>query len=259
MIRDWFSKSIGRAFDMLGYKIERAESSSMARQGFPHDFENSDIETIRVVAPYTMTSPERIVSLCQAVRYLLSAGIKGDIVECGVWRGGSMMAVARTLLGAGVTSRPLHLFDTFEGMTPPTEKDVTFSGRSAADALETSPRDANIWARAPLRAVQGALRSTGYDMSAVRFVKGPVEETLPRHAPDSIGLLRLDTDWYVSTRHELIHLFPRLSRGGVLIIDDYGHWKGARRATDEYLEENRVRLLLNRIDYAGRIAVKLDD
>jgi O-methyltransferase len=70
-------------------------------------------------------------------------------------------------------------------------------------------------------------------------------------------LLRLDTDWYDSTRHELVHLFPRLSQGGVLIIDDYGHWKGARQAVDDYLKESGTRLLLNRIDYTGRIAVKV--
>jgi hypothetical protein len=91
----------------------------------------------------------------------------------------------------------------------------------------------------------------------VRFVKGLVEDTLPSSAPESIALLRLDTDWYESTRHELIHLFPRLVSGGVLILDDYGHWQGARKALDEYFEEHGVKMLLNRIDYSARIGVKL--
>jgi O-methyltransferase len=80
---------------------------------------------------------------------------------------------------------------------------------------------------------------------------------LPEFAPECISLLRLDTDWYESTRHELIHLFSRISKGGVIIIDDYGHWKGAREAVDEYIRENNIKILLNRIDYTGRIGVKI--
>jgi O-methyltransferase len=83
-----------------------------------------------------------------------------------------------------------------------------------------------------------------------------VERTLPDRAPAEIALLRLDTDWYESTRHELVHLYPRLSAGGVLIVDDYGHWAGAKRAVDEYLGEQAEPLLLHRIDYTGRIAIK---
>jgi hypothetical protein len=87
-------------------------------------------------------------------------------------------------------------------------------------------------------------------------VKGKVEDTIPRAAPKQIALLRLDTDWYESTYHELKHLYPRLVPGGVLILDDYGHWEGARRAVDQYFEEERIRLFLHRIDYAGRLAIK---
>ena len=71
--------------------------------------------------------------------------------------------------------------------------------------------------------------------------------------PERIALLRIDTDWYESTRHELVHLYPRLSPGGVLIIDDYGHWQGARKAVDEYFQAG---LFLNHIDYTGRLAIK---
>lgn len=90
------------------------------------------------------------------------------------------------------------------------------------------------------------------------FVKGKVEDTVPEKAPDRISLLRLDTDWYESTYHGLLHLYPRLSVGGVLIIDDYGHWAGAKKAVDQYLNENHLKLLLNRIDDTGRIGVKLE-
>jgi hypothetical protein len=105
--------------------------------------------------------------------------------------------------------------------------------------------------------VKQAVYSTGYNRDKFHFVQGMVEDTLPEKAPEQIALLRLDTDWYESTRHELIHLFPRLSRGGVLIIDDYGDWEGARKAVDEYIAQHNVAILLNRIDHTGRIGVKL--
>jgi hypothetical protein len=100
------------------------------------------------------------------------------------------------------------------------------------------------------------MASTGIDAGRLHFVKGPVEETIPASVPERIALLRLDTDWYESTRHELIHLFPRLAAGGVLIVDDYGHWRGCRRATDEYFEQTGVHILLHRVDYTGVIGVK---
>jgi len=104
--------------------------------------------------------------------------------------------------------------------------------------------------------VQANLRSTGYDEEKLIFVKGMVEDTIPGLAPESIALLRLDTDWHASTRHELIHLYPRLQPGGVMMIDDYGHWQGARKAVDEYLSGLDVPLLLQRVDYTVRSAIK---
>ncbi|MDP2785651.1 MAG: TylF/MycF/NovP-related O-methyltransferase [Sulfurimicrobium sp.] len=218
------------------------------------------VETYKKVQPYTMTSPERIISLCEAVKYVQDKNIEGDIVECGVWKGGSMMAVAEILLRAGDTTRDLYLFDTFEGMPPPTVNDVDIVGVTAESLLDRSDkeRDESVWCRATLDVVRKALGSTGYPSEKVHFIKGMVEETIPHFVPAKIALLRLDTDWYESTKHEMEHLFPRLSKGGVLIIDDYGHWQGARKAVDEYLEKNDVKILLNRIDYTGRIAVKVD-
>ena len=224
----------------------------------PPDFDPRVADVCRAVAPFTMTSPERVAALVEAVRYVSRHAIPGAIVECGVWRGGSMMAVAQTLLELG-ESRDLHLFDTFDGMPPPGAADCDLTGASAADLMAAEDKQTGaVWARSPLADVRHNLLGTGYPESRVHFVAGRVEDTLPARAPERIAILRLDTDWYESTRHELVHLFPRLSAGGVLIIDDYGHWQGARRAVDEYLEETGVRLLLNRIDTTGRIGVKLD-
>jgi hypothetical protein len=225
--------------------------------GFP-DVEPWIGETIEKVRPFTMTSAERISALCHAVRYVTKSKIAGDIVECGVWRGGSTMAIAMTLLAEQDLSRTLHLFDTFEGMPPPTEADRTRLGRTASSLLEESHKSSFIWAYAPLEEVCTNMAETNYPSERIRFIKGKVEDTIPKESPDKISILRLDTDWYESTSHELIHLYPKLSIGGVLIIDDYGHWEGARKAVDEYINDNKLHILLNRIDYTGRIAVKID-
>jgi O-methyltransferase len=223
----------------------------MSSNGFPPDYEANDIEIIHAVEPYTMTSTERIRALIHAVRHIVRNRISGDMVECGVWKGGSVMAMALTLLQLGHRERSLYLFDTFSGMTPPTDRDVDYQGQQARTILD------DVRCEAAQQEVETAVFSTGYDREKIHFVKGPVEETIPAHSPESIALLRLDTDWYESTQHELFHLFPRLARGGVIIIDDYGHWRGARQAVDEYLAQNQIPLLLHRIDYTGRIGVKL--
>ncbi|PZS36864.1 MAG: macrocin O-methyltransferase, partial [Pseudonocardiales bacterium] len=145
-----------------------------------------------------------------------------------------------------------------EGMTKPTEADLDVQGLKAADEFERTKtgEDSSTWVEVPLSEVQKNVATTGYPESLVHYVKGKVEETLPEQAPEKIAFLRLDTDWYESTKHEMETLWPRLAPGGVLIVDDYGHWKGSRQAVDEYIAENNLAILLNRIDYTGRLAIK---
>jgi len=209
--------------------------------------------------PFTMTSRLRMEGLYQAVRHVLTRGIPGDIVECGVWKVGSSMLAAMVLIDSGDVERSLYLYDTFEGMTEPEERDVDHRGLSAKRQLSRSEKREdrkNVWAYCSLESVRANLVSTGLPEHRVRFVKGPVEKTIPGTLPKEIAVLRLDTDWYASTHHELVHLYPRLSPGGVLIVDDYGHWEGARQAVDEYFSKQAPPLLLQRLDYTGRIAVK---
>ena len=214
-------------------------------------------DTIQRAQPYTMTSPERLAALCMAVEHVVANSIDGAFVECGVWRGGSSMAAAWTFSRLQRSNVEMYLFDTFEGMSPPSREDVdTSSGRLAEELLSNSTRDDEVWAYAPFEDVKANLERTGYPMDKVYFVKGMVEGTIPGNAPDRISILRLDTDWYESTKHELTHLFPRLSNNGILIIDDYGAWAGARKAVDEYFALNRIKPFLSRIDSTGRIYVK---
>src|SRR5215472_2040728 len=205
----------------------------------PVDFRSDENEIFRDVGPLTMTRPERVYVLIQAVRYLTRAAIPGAILECGVWK--ECAAAARTLVQMKDLSRDLCLFDTFRRMTEP--GDVDHSGRHASKVWADWV-GANVdWCDAPLQQVQDVLYATGYPKEKMHFIEGRVEETIPAFAPESIVLLRLDTDWYDSTRHELIHLFPCLIRAGVLILDDYGHWQGSRKACDEYFEQNHVPIL----------------
>jgi len=166
-----------------------------------------------------------------------------------------MMAVALTL-ARSAAERPLYLFDTFEGMSEPTDRD-RMQGHDVRPLWESMREgDSNALARASIEEVRAAMQSTGYERGLIKLVKGKVEDTLPDRAPDQIALLRLDTDFYESTRHELVHLFPRLSTGGILIIDDYGTLEGAREAADEYFAEHDVRIFLARTDETGRVGVK---
>ncbi|MDR1646903.1 MAG: TylF/MycF family methyltransferase [Zoogloeaceae bacterium] len=242
----------------FGYDIIRySPDSPLGELASVRDLSTEQLDIIRFARPFTMTSVERMAALINAVAHISQNGIEGDIVECGVWRGGSMMIVARTLLACGDRSRSLYLFDTFEGMSLPTETDRSFDGISALSQLQQTPSGTGIWCHASLEDVRENLFSTGYPPEKIHFIKGKVEDTIPQAIPPRLALLRLDTDWYESTKHELEHLYPLLNSKGVLIIDDYGHWQGARKAVDEYFSGREC--YLHRIDYTGRILVRTDD
>jgi hypothetical protein len=243
--------TILRLLARYGYKI--------VNTNYYPDFTEEDYEIIQSVRPFTMTPPERIHALIQSVKYVVHHEIPGDIVECGVWRGGSMMTVAKVLANLQCDDRHLYLYDTFAGMVPPEDVDVMYSGEKAADLLEKADinNGTSMWCYASLADVKKNVYSMGYNQENIHFIEGRVEDTIPQMAPEVISILRLDTDWYRSTLHELTHLFPRLSRGGVILIDDYGCWQGARLAADEYFSKNQTAMLLNRIDYAGRVGVKI--
>jgi O-methyltransferase len=248
--------------------VRRIARALLARSGWelarPADREAQDLADLSAddrrivsrVAPFTMTSTERRASLIGAVDHVVRHRIEGAVVECGVWRGGSMMAVALALLARGDPSRELYLHDTFEGMSEPTDLDRGPGGESARAQLDRAARDEAVWAVAGLEDVQANLASTGYPRERVHLVRGKVEDTIPSTLPGAIALLRLDTDWYESTRHELEHLYPLLAPHGVLIIDDYGHWQGARRAVDEYFAASDEPVFLHRVDYTARLVIK---
>jgi O-methyltransferase len=241
---------IRRTLARFGFDISRGDSLLL---------ESEFQEIFSRCHSFSMASRERLYAVFQAVQYVNVNRIPGDLVECGVWRGGASMVAALTQLSQGKTSRQIWLYDTFAGMTTPTEKDVhRWAGKSAWRKWASSERaEYNDWCRAGLDEVKRNLFSTDYPRDLIEFIQGDVRETLTTARPDQIAVLRLDTDWYDSNKIELEALYPRLSKGGVLILDDYGVWNGARQAVDEYFEKQDIKMLLQRTDYTGRMGLKL--
>jgi len=203
-----------------------------------------------IVKEHTMISPERGWALAEAVRYASKSHIPGDIVECGVWKGGACLLAAYILHSVEpLTERSIWLYDTFNGMVKPGVND-----RIASSGEALTERNAEGWWAADIAEVRSLMRKSPFNERVFNFIAGPVAKTLELEVPQEIAILRLDTDWYESTIKELEVLYPRLSKGGVLIVDDYGHFTGARKAVDEYFSENPV--LLHRSDYTGRVVVK---
>lgn len=203
------------------------------------------------VKPFTVTGPSAVFTLCDAMRHVVRAKVPGAFVECDVFMGGSSMAAA-LMAKHLATELDIHLFDTFEGMPRPTERDAfIYSGKPALEIQGFYDNTGRAWTRCDEPAVRANMALTGYDPQRVHFHRGMVEHTIPDQAPKQISVLRLDTDWYESTKHELVHLWPRLSPGSILIIDDYGEFTGARDAVDEYFKDNPI--FLFRIDYSRRM------
>ena len=206
------------------------------------------------VLPYTMTSKEALFALYTSVNYVLDREIPGDILECGVWRGGSALLAALIMKARNVSDRQLYLYDTFEGMPTPTEFDVDKYGRTGFEMMEQYGDDTG-WCYASLEDVKAPFSVHNFDFE-IHFVQGDVVETSKTTKPETISVLRLDTDWYESTAAELQQFYPRLSTGGVLIIDDYGAWAGSRKATDEYFSQVPAPML-KRIDKEVRLGIKI--
>jgi len=241
---------------MRNWIKRRRQTSRGAIEKIIPEISLAETALLRRYAAFTLTGIERQWALIKAVDYLNAKGIAGDFVECGVWRGGNLM-IAKELCRNSTIGRKFHLFDTFAGMSAPTEADTTHSGADAAATYRERVREDHVdWVYASLEDVRENFRRAGLLDDRVIFVKGKVEDTLtdPQNVPQKIALLRLDTDFYESTRAELEVLYPRLVPGGVLVVDDYGHWRGARKAVDEYFKGTPI--LWSRIDYTARMSVK---
>lgn len=212
------------------------------------------------VKDHTINSMSGVVSLIHCVKYVVHDQIPGALIECGVYRGGNIEVMIKTLQLLGCNNRDIYAFDTFEGMPEPQEIDYEF-GEGPAHEMWEKHRDGDSvtgsnWVRASLDEVWERVRDLGYPTIRLHLVKGMVEETLPSYAPEKIAVARLDTDFYSSTKHEFEQLYPRVSPGGIVIIDDYGAFLGSKTATDEYMAERGLNISLTAVDDHIRLFVK---
>ena len=235
--------------------IPRSESTPEAT--------DEHLKIMNICSKYTMTPRSCQWALIQSVEWIANNEIEGDIVECGVWKGGNLIL-------CGLMLKMLHFdrlvwgYDTFTGMSKPTEHDYKIYDLKLGNHSLVKEK----WL-----ANQKAGGVTGWNYEArdkvsdnfskevgtdnLRLVAGKVEDTLvvEDNLPEKISILRLDTDWYESTKMELEVLFPRLEKGGVLIIDDYGCYAGSKKAVDEFFK-NFGFVWLHRVDYSCRLYIK---
>jgi hypothetical protein len=241
LINDFLRKS-------LGYEISRAyrfESDSTLAA-----FEK---EIYSEIKSRTMTNPSSISNILLASEYLTKENVPGAYVECGVWRGGSAIAFCIGTLRKNLQQREVYLYDTFEGYLATSEED--FQIQDGKFFHELYKKDKNYLCEANLNDVKTGMESSEYPANLVTYVVGDVLETIPKTLPRSIALLRLDTDYFDSTLHELTHLFPLVEPGGVIIIDDYDHWNGSKKACDEYFKSINENVFLMRME-SGRMFIK---
>lgn len=212
-------------------------------------------DIIRTVSPFTMTNPVRMQALYEATTEV--SDLEGDVVETGCREGGSSMLMAMVLKLMNVKDKKIYMYDTFDGMPEPGKMDnkVNYSSKGIDKWYKT---DRGLtWNNAPIDLVRKNITKAHYPIDNFILTKGLVEETIPKVAPEKICLLRLDTDFYSSTKHALEHLFPRVVKGGYLIIDDYGCWDGCKQAVDEYFKEQGIKKSeLNRVDKSCREFIK---
>ena len=195
-----------------------------------------------IVEPHSMVETTGIDMLFRICEKVIVNNIEGDFVETGVWEGGLSAIFLRKIIKNNLNKK-LYLYDTFEGMPEPTVIDVKTTKevgfRAHREWINTKDGEFSDWCRASLDTVKDTLSQVTLDYEKhTFFIKGKVEDTLldSKNLPDKISVLRLDTDWYTSTKIEMEVLYPKVVKNGYIIIDDYYHWRGCRKAVDEYLK-----------------------
>ena len=237
----------------LGLEVSRFRPRG--KEKFPVAIPQDFRALYKTYHPYSMVKWQGLYTSFNALNHITKHNIQGDIVECGVWRGGCSAIMAEHLVNNQDTDRGIYLYDTFEGMSTPTKDDFSLStNMKAEDLYKVYQKDGKTdWSVGDLETVQSVMDQTGYPADNIHFVKGKVEDTIPQILPDKIALLRLDTDWYESTKHELEHLFPKLVKGGFLIVDDYGAWAGSKKAVDEFFKKHEHEIFFHYDSVSGNI------
>jgi O-methyltransferase len=254
------AKTVNSISKKFGYRLIKIEKSNWS-DGFVgiSKFEKS---ILNICSQYSMTGFERMYFLIKAIEQIKNNKIQGDFVECGVWKGGNLILFQK-MIEKFKLKKKIYAFDTFEGMTAPQKVDQTFLGESSIAIFKKlkrkkiDPKKNTVMAECSIEDVKNNFRKNTNNNKNLICIKGPVEKTLQikKNLPKKISILRLDTDWYQSTKIELIKLFPLVEKKGIIIIDDYGYWKGARKAVDEYFKNKNLTMF--KIDFTGRLIIKI--
>tara|TARA_E500000178_G_C16992251_1_gene741407 strand:+ start:122 stop:838 length:717 start_codon:yes stop_codon:yes gene_type:complete len=231
------------------------EIKKINKQKIVEEISNEYHGLIKLCQNYSMTTYERMWSLIQSCNYVFEKNISGDFVECGVWKGGNIILM-KEMMKKNQNFKKIFCYDTFEGMPRPSKEDAKYNGKDALNIFNEHKEKNKGFCSSPLEEVkENIIRSSG-NIDDILFIEGMVEKTLldESNLPEKISILRLDTDFYESTKIEMEILFPRLVNNGILIIDDYGFWKGAKQAIDEYFKDKKPFLI--RIDHSCRLLIK---
>lgn len=245
-----------------GYRIGQLPTSVYGN-------DNELARFLAVVAPYTMLPLERLISLYDQARFCEREGVEGAFVECGVWKGGAVGLMALAAGGSDGT-RQLHLFDAFTDICEP-DSDVD-GARAVRETKRVGGANGASGRLQPLDGfydkvgghgtLEGCVdllqKRIGYPANRVQYHVGWFQDTLPEAAPKigPIAILRLDGDWYASTKVCLEHLFNSVVKGGIVIIDDYGTYEGCQRAVDEFLTARGLKAYLHQVDTGCHYFVK---
>ena len=248
-------KKLKNIYNIISLRIIFYLHGIKKSKNFPTEIKEEEKEIIELSSKYTMTDTITMWALIQSIKNVIQNKIDGDFVECGVWRGGNLI-LCQKYFDLQHIKKKIYGFDTFEGMTEPKEIDVDYRNIPASEqySLFKSGEKSNL-ARCSLDETNKNIIET-VPKNNIKLIKGRVENTLreEKNLPEKISILRLDTDWYESTKIELEVLYPRLMSGGFLIIEDYGHFKGFRKAVDEYFKDNMP--YLHYVNYTCRLIIK---
>ncbi|GAB1449413.1 hypothetical protein MASR2M44_24410 [Bacteroidota bacterium] len=225
-----------------------------------HEFERLNLppKLLQVIRKNTMVNESRLVNLQEVIRYVASANLPGAYVECGVWKGGSVAFAAHQFL-SNKHQAPLHLFDAFDDICQP---DAAVDGQRAVHDVGGNTNAAGQLT--PVKGVYDKLGGPGEEQKVVELIatqvgypkekihihKGWFQDTLPVDSAQvgEIAVLRLDGDWYSSTKVCLDYLFNQVVSGGVIIVDDYGCYEGCKKAVDEFLQAQNLTPFLIKVD-----------
>ena len=259
-MKNRLAKLINSFFKKFGYRLIEQQNKNWF-----DDFvgiNEFELKSLEIASKYSMTGFERMFFLIKAIKQIEIDNVEGDFVECGVWRGGNLILFQRMIEKLNFKNRKIFAYDTYSGMSPPTQSDLNINNEKAEDIINSlekkgvDPENNIIFAKCDLENVKKNFQiNTGKNDNLI-CIKGKVEDTLKikNNLPKKISLLRLDTDWYESTKIELEVLFPLLSKNGIMIIDDYGYWKGSKKAVDEYFKDKNINLF--KIDFTSRYLFK---